>query len=82
MSPTIFGKPLRIRCLQCDAVIQDVYCRLTDFDKVLYIRVRCHGAVDSMECQMADLYQVLHHDRVEAVAFMAPPSIYSTPAPP
>ncbi len=83
MTTTIFGKPLRIRCMKCDAEIKDVFWRLTDFDQVLYIRVRCHGAVDSMESDMRDLAPLFHRqDRVDMAAFMPAPSLTEPPAPP
>ncbi len=83
MSSTIFGKPLRIRRMQCDVEVQNVFWRLTDFGQVLYIRVRCHGAADSMDADMRDLHPIfLRQDGVDMVAFMATPSLPESLAPP
>lgn len=83
MTPTIFGKPLRIRCMQCDVEIKDVFWRLSDFEQVLYIRARCHGAEDSMESDIREIYPIFHQqDQVGMVAFMPAPSLTQPPAPP
>lgn len=84
MSSTIFGKPLRIRCMQCDALIKDVYWCVNDSDKTLEIRVLCHGAKDFMKSDLQSLGDLLcRSDHVDMVAFFNPPFILPTPpAPP
>ncbi|MET3512792.1 hypothetical protein ABIC63_000557 [Pseudacidovorax sp. 1753] len=71
---------LRIRCMHCDALIQDVFWRIYDHEQRVFIRVRCHGDEETMEADLAALFGARH---LEGVAFCPPTALLpASSAPP
>lgn len=71
---------LRIGCMHCNAPIKDIYWCKNEQKDTVFIRVRCHGAEETMEISSYQLYELRHQ---EGVAFRPPtPLIQQAPAPP